>query len=107
MEVSVRLVVFWHPGENRYCSYCPALQCSFARAESVEKCIQILRDNYLLYYLKNRHKCTNLQHYGWAITDQSVLSPVFSDDDCHRLTKQSYERAISQYQIIQINVEVP
>jgi hypothetical protein len=107
MQVSVKLVVFWHYIQEQYCSYCPALQCSFGRGKTIEKCTQIVRDKYLLWYLKTRKKYTNLQHYGWQVTDNEVIPPIFSNEECVQLTEHSYEMKIEQYQIIEIHVELP
>jgi hypothetical protein len=108
-RVQVKLVVFptnkneWH---NNYCSYCPAINYPFGRADSIEKVVADVQSQ-LLKLLCHREIYKNLQNLGWKITDTSIKVPTFTDEEAVRLTEQSYEIKISNPIIIEIDVEVP
>lgn len=107
--VSVKLVVFKHPEPAKwdtYCSYCPELQYYFGRGETVNEVVKQVRQT-LLEELQNRNDYKNLQNLGWEIAENSIKVPIFTDEEAIRLSEQSYEITISNYQIIKIDVEVP
>lgn len=68
--------------------------------------ISIIR-KHLYLDLCHRFKYKNLQNLGWKITDTSIKVPTFTDEEAIRLTEQLYEIKISNYQIIELDVEVP
>jgi hypothetical protein len=107
MEVSVKLVVFWNHEQGRYCSYCPELRCVFGKGETVQKVVQIVREDYLLWELRNRFWQINLWRRGWKITENSVIPPIFTDEEAVKRAKEVYGPLIVDHQIVVIHVEVP
>lgn len=107
MDVSVKLVVFYHHGQGKYCSYSPELKCFNARAATVAEVIHLFTHEYLLWELENRFYAVNLYKRSWEITEDSVIPPTFTDEEAVKLTEKSYEIKIKEYQIEVINVKVP
>ena len=107
MEVSVKLVVFWNHEQGEYYSFCPELSCVFGRGESIEVVVRIVREDYLLWELKERFWQINLWKRGWKITENSVIPPIFTDEDALNRAKEIYGAKIVDYQIVAIHVEVP
>ena len=101
------LVVFYHHGFKEYCSYCPEIECFNARAETIPELINLFKQEYLLWELENRFYNSNLWIRGWKISEDSVIPPIFTDEEAIKLTEKSYEIPISDYQIEKIDVEVP
>jgi hypothetical protein len=106
MQVSVKLVVFKHPEWEPCCSYFPELEYFFGRGDSVEKCVECIKNN-LLWELQNRFKLRKLKIRGWEVSKNSIIVPKFTDEEAVTLTEESYEIKIPEFQIVVINVEVP
>lgn len=107
MTVQVKLVIFYHEHLGIYCSSCPALRCSFGQGSSAQECIRIVKDEYLLWELRNRNICSNLKKYGWQITNDAVIPPTFTDEEAVAYTERMYELQIPEHQIVVIQTVVP
>ena len=109
MRVQVKMVVF-ATNKNKwghsYCSYCPATNYFFGRGETIEEVIADVQ-SHLFNLLCYRFIYKNLQNCGWEITENSVKSPIFTDEDVVHLAEQSYSTKIVAPKIIELNVEVP
>ena len=91
-SVKVKLVVFRHPEPEKwgeYCGYCPAIKyvCRHSNTQSVIADIQ----SYLLKLLCHRFIYKNLENCGWHIDKNSVIPPIFTDEETIALTEQLYE----------------
>jgi hypothetical protein len=107
MEVTVKLVVFWHPEKVEYCSACPEIYCSLVMRDTIENVVSDFTDVYLKGYIAQLNINPFWKKYGWQITENSVIPPTFTDEEAVKFTEESYERSITEYQIVRINVEVP
>ena len=106
MQVTVKLVVFWHPDQNQYCSYCPELKFFFGRGATIHTCIDKVRAN-LLWELRGRLKYRNLKIRNWQVSENSIIPPTFTNEQAVKRTEQSYEMTITDYQIVEITVDAP
>ena len=107
MEVSVKLVVFWNHEEGKYYSYCPELRCVFGRGQTFEEVVRIVREDYLLWELRERFWQVSLWKRGWKITENSVVPPIFTDEEALSRARAIHGDKIVDHQIVVINVEVP
>lgn len=109
MRVQVKIVVFMtdvRVWKYNFCSYCPAINYPFGRADSIEKIVADVQSQ-LLNLLCHREIYKNLHKLGWKITDTSIKVPTFTDEEAVRLTEQSYSTKIVEPKIIVVDVEVP
>ncbi|MBD3588789.1 hypothetical protein [Bacteroides sp. GM023] len=107
--VSVKLVVFKHPEPARwdtYASYCPATQDFCACGSSVIEVVDMFEK--LLYLdLQNRLTYKNLQNYGWEVSENSAIPPIFADVYLVSETERIFEVTIKEPLIIKVDVELP
>ena len=109
MEIKVKLVVFEHPDPaewDRYCSYCPELIDFFGRGDTIQHCINWVQ-RHLEEELKKRDKYKNLKLRNWTYDNNSANPPIFTDEEAVKLTEESYELKLSEYQIFELHAEVP
>jgi len=66
-----------------------------------------VNDEYQLWELKEHFWQINLWKRGWKITENSVIPPIFMDEEVLNHDKEIYENIIVEYQIVAIHVEVP
>ena len=109
MRVSVKLVVFRHPEPARwdtYASYCPATNnfCAFGNSisEVVEKFKKIL-----LRDLQNRRAYQNMKNWGWKVSENSAIPPIFTDEYMLQETERIFGVTIIEPLIISVDVELP
>lgn len=109
MRVQVKLIGFptdkakWG---HSYCSYCPAIEYAFGRGETLQEVIADVQSR-LFNLLCHRFLYRNLQVCGWEVTENSVKPPIFADEELIKLTESSYGESISDYKIVEIDVEAP
>ena len=109
MRVSVKLVVFRHPEPARwdtYASYCPATNNFCAFGSSVSEVVEKFK-KILLRDLQNRLAYQNMKNWGWEISENSAIPPIFTDEYMLQETKRIFEVTIIEPLIISVDVELP
>lgn len=108
-KVSVKLVVFKHPEPARwdtYCSYCPAT-CDFcACGNSVIEVVEKFKKT-LFVDLQNRLAYRNMKNWGWQVSENSAIPPIFADEYLVTETERIFEVTIKEPIIINVDVELP
>lgn len=108
-RVQVKLVVFptnkneWN---NNYRSYCPAIRDFCARGNTIPEVIKYAEMR-LKEELQDRVSYNTLEKCGWKVSENSVIPPIFADEELVLQTEYCFGIKISNYQIIEIGVEVP
>lgn len=106
MEIVIHAVVFFHPGKEKYCSYCPETWFSFATGATVEEVIEQILFN-ADWELKERNIWKNLRNRGWKIDENSVIPPIFSVEEMVKETFRLHAIPITDYKIEELHVTVP
>lgn len=107
--VSVKLVVFQHPEPARwdtYASYCPATGNFCSCGKSVSEVVKIFKES-LIRDLQNRIAFKNLKLYGWKVSENSAIPPIFADEYIVHRAEQIFEVTIKEPLIINVDVELP
>lgn len=108
-RVQVKLVVFptnkneWN---NNYCSYCPAIRDFCARGNTIPEVIKYAEMR-LKEELQDRVSYNTLEKCGWKVSENSAIPPIFADEELVLQTECCFGIKISNYQIIELDVEVP
>lgn len=104
MRVKVKLVVFEHPQPETwrpYASYCPALKDYWGKGNTVKEVIDMETKLYL-HYLKERLRYNSLLKYGWEVSENSAIPPIFTDEEGVKQTEYVFD-----CKIVELNVELP
>ncbi|WP_310789004.1 hypothetical protein [Alistipes sp.] len=108
MRVKVKLVVFRHPEPAKwgvFCSYCPAIKEFQGRGKTIEDVVNIVT-RILEIRLSKGCMTRSLRNFGWSIMENSLIPPIFTDEELLRLTEGHYGLRVTDYQIIELNGEV-
>lgn len=108
-KISVKLVVFKHPEPEKwdiYASYCPATKDFCASGKSVSEVIEKFK-GLLLFDLENRLTYRNLKDYGWKVSENSAIPPIFADKELVSETERMFEIKIKNPIIIIVDVRLP
>lgn len=107
--VSVKLVVFKHPEPARwdtYASYCPATKDFCSHGKSISEVVDMFKK--LLYRdLQNRLAYKNMENWGWEVSENSAIPPIFADNNAVSETERIFEVTIKEPIIITVDVELP
>lgn len=108
-KVSVKLVVFKHPGPARwdtYASYCPATHNFCASGKTVAEVLSSF-EKMLIRDLENRMFFVNMKNWGWKVNENSAKPPIFADEYLISETERMFEVTIKDPIIITVDVELP
>ena len=108
-KISKKLEVFRHPEPEKwdiYASYCPAT-CNFcAKGKSVQEVLEKFK-TILFRDLQNRLAYKNLETWGWKVSENSAIPPIFADSFILNEAERIFEISIKEPLIIEVNVELP
>ena len=104
--VLVKLVVFKSSSEDLFFSYCPATHDFASKGKTVEETANSAK-KWLLQLLENSIAYKNSRNYGWQISENSAIPPIFADMELVRLAEEIHSTEIRNPVIVELNVELP
>ena len=112
MRVTVKAVIFFDKNfaatgsSYPYCVYCKELMFYVNNQSSEEKVVGLI-ENQLLYFLRCRVSCNNLTRWGWKVSENSAIPPIFTDEYMLQETERIFGVTIIEPLIISVDVELP
>ncbi len=109
MNLKIKALIFEHPESQtfgKFCGYCPAngYFCSGIDVTDISSRIE----NVIIFELQQREQCPyHLIKFGWKISVNSIIPPIFADEELIQRTENSYALKIDNPIIVELNVEVP
>lgn len=110
-RVKVKVVIFVNNnqevnGEYKYISYCPAIRDFCAKGNTIPVVIKYAEKR-LKEELQGRFLYNTLKRCGWKIFENSVIPPIFAEQELVSQTEYCYGIKISNPIIIELDVELP
>lgn len=82
------------------------LYCRFSTIVDTVTHYNMTKDDYI-EVCKDRVSYNTLEKCGWKVSENSAIPPIFADEELVLQTECCFGIKISNYQIIELDVEVP
>lgn len=112
MRVKVKAVIFFDKNfaatgsSYPYCGYCKELMFYVNNQPNEEMVVKHI-ENHLFYFLRRRVSCDNLEFWGWEVSENSAIPPIFTDEEVIRKVENLRKNKLVEPKIVEIHVELP